>query len=395
MMSAQAIVLIPGLKGTKLVNTNRASHDVIWSGLQSEFETIEDLELTEPLDGEFYDQEAKVIIRAGEIESMAYGEFLRDLRTDKPVYIFHYDWRMAAVENGERLARFLDYLIAKSHAAKWDKPIERFDIVTHSLGNFVLRAFLHDYTADLVNKVVFTVPPFKGSLEILLGVLVGQGFFGWTKSKTRKLLRTLPGALELLPTYSGAAVFRGDDSEVNLFNVNHWQQNITDTRVSSAGKKSLAQKFRKTLAVAADSVDNHLQDLSALPKAVRERMLVIARDGYDTLQSVEVIRNSPGQPRNLVDFDGARRNKLGDGTVPHASSCCYFDKIDTLMVTDSWFHREYGHAFILNDDRVQRLISRFLSDKELDHRSPGESVKRVVGLRPFHGRRMEGWEAVW
>ena len=73
-MPSQAIILIPGIKGTKLVNTNRALHEVIWSGLQAEFESIEDLALTEPFDGRNYDQERDVVIRPGEIETLAYPQ---------------------------------------------------------------------------------------------------------------------------------------------------------------------------------------------------------------------------------------------------------------------------------------------------------------------------------
>lgn len=393
-MTSQAIVLIPGIKGTKLVNTNRASHDVIWSGLQSEFETIQDLELTERLEGAHYDQERDVIIKPGEIEGLAYGEFLRDLRTDKPIYIFHYDWRLSAVESGERLAEFLEYLIDKSRAAGWTKPIERFDFVTHSLGNFVLRAFLNEYESDLVNKVVFTVPPFKGALDIVVTTLVGEGLFSRTKAKMRKLIRTLPGALELLPTYPGSALFTSGRREVDFFNVNHWQENITDTGVEDAKKKALAQKFRKTLSVAADTVQNHILDLSSLPAPLRGRMLIIARDGYKTLQSVDVVRNPPDPPRNMVDLAEARHGKEGDGAVPHASSCCYHADILTLMITDAWFYQEHSHGFVMNDERVQRLAGRFLSSGPFDYHTPGSGVKRVVGLEPINGDQAQGWRPI-
>ncbi len=392
-MSSQAIILIPGIKGTKLANTNRATHDVIWSGLQAEFESIEDLALTEPFKGRNYDQERDVIIQTSEIETLAYGEFLRDLQTDKPIFIFHYDWRMTAKENAAKLAMFLDYLIDKSHASGWPKPIEQFDFVTHSLGNFVLRAFLNTYESDLVHKVVFTVPPFKGSLEIVSAVLVGEGAFSWTKTKIRKIIRTMPGALELLPTYEGAATFTSGRSKVDFFNAKHWQGNIVDTRVPSSAKSALAKKFRKALELASITVHEDVLDLSTLPLPLRKRMLVIARDGYQTLQSVRVERNLPSEPKNYVDLRNSTRNKNGDGSVPHASSCCYHQDIATLMVTDAWFEIEHGHALILNDERVQRLVSRFLSDRPFRQDSPGSCIKRVVGLDFDNGDPVQGWAA--
>ena len=38
-------ILLPGIKGTTLVNTNTLDFDTIWSGIQCKFETIFDLEL--------------------------------------------------------------------------------------------------------------------------------------------------------------------------------------------------------------------------------------------------------------------------------------------------------------------------------------------------------------
>ena len=45
-MASDAIIFIPGIKGTKLVESNRVNYDTIWSAVQSNFETIEDLELS-------------------------------------------------------------------------------------------------------------------------------------------------------------------------------------------------------------------------------------------------------------------------------------------------------------------------------------------------------------
>ncbi len=145
--------------------------------------------------------------------------------------------------------------------------------------------------------------------------------------------------------------------------------------------------------MASKTVREGVQDLSTLPASLRKRMLVIARDGYETLQSVTVERNPSREPKNYVDLRNAVRSRDGDGSVPHASSCCYYQDILTLMVTSAWFEIEHGHAFILNDERVQRLVSRFLSDKPFRSGSPGSSVKRVVGLVAVDGDPKKGWAA--
>ncbi len=157
-MASDAVIFIPGIKGTKLVDTNLPSFDTIWSGIQSNFETIERLELTTPDSGRYYDEYIKSIIQAGEIEELAYAEFLRDLKGGKPVYIFNYDWRLSATRNGERLEEFIDYLIAKSRASSQAKTFKNFDFITHSLGNFILRNYLLRKGFSKVNRIVLTVP---------------------------------------------------------------------------------------------------------------------------------------------------------------------------------------------------------------------------------------------
>ncbi|MGB0762953.1 MAG: lipase/acyltransferase domain-containing protein, partial [Acidimicrobiales bacterium] len=284
---------------------------------------------------------------------------------------------------------------------------KKFDFVTHSLGNFVLRSFMKEYEIDVINKVVFACPPFRGSLEIVKAALVGQGLFGWVKTKTRKIIRSMPGALELLPTYKGCARFSGSHGEVDFFDQSHWQSNVTSSRGGQDSAR-LAKKFKAALKVAWETVDTGLLDLADLPEKVRDRMLVIARHGSDTMQEVDVTKSrSASGVRNLVDLEHARLTEHGDGTVPHVSSCCYWDCIQTLVLTDNWY--DYigralsyplndRHAFVLNDERVQRLISRFLSNETFNHRSPGDQAKVVKGLIPApvneDGDPM-GFKVVW
>ena len=75
----------------------------------------------------------------------------------------------------------------------------------------------------------------------------------------------------------------------------------------------------------------------------------------------------------------------GDGTVPHISSCDWADKILTLVATDSWRYRDYGHGFILKDERIQKMVRRFLSDSTtFDWSIPGHSIKRVGKITANH-----------
>ena len=382
-MAGEAVIFIPGIKGTKLVETNLPTWDTIWSGIQSNFETIEDLELTAAYRGRHFEENPRSIIQPSQIETLAYGEFLRDLDTEAPVYIFNYDWRLSASENGVRLDTFMSYLINKSKARsdesikkdrKAKTPIQKFDFITHSLGNFILRNYLLNHGFARVNKIVFTVPPFRGSIDIVSGALIGEGFFPGVQAKIRKILRTMPGALELLPDYPEASRFDPNASH-SFLNFNHWQGNVVD----AGGPGPI--KMKKALSLAKKVVRKELLDLATLPEAERKRILIIARGGYDTWQSIRVKKVGPDECRNFVDFKNGLRTKDGDGRVPHISSCCYYDSIHTLMLKDAFWYRDYSHGFVLKDERVQKLVNRFLfSRKRFDPSIPGGSIKRVVGL---------------
>ncbi len=374
-MSSDAVIFIPGIKGTKLVETNRTPFDTMWSGIQSNFETIERLELTLGTGRAYYDERIQTIIGAGEIEELAYAEFLRDLDTEKPRFIFNYDWRYSSEHNGARLAQFIGYLIEKSDAAAGVKKFDTFDFVTHSLGNFVLRNYMHRKGTSRIGKAVLTVPPFKGSIDIVSAAIIGEGFFPNVKAKIRKLIRGMPGALELLPTYEGASRFN-PAARHTFFNFNHWQKNITSANAAEVAK------MKRALADARRVVNSGLQDLAKLPASMRNRILIIARHGYaNTYQSVLVHKKGVGGTGNFVDLEHAYRSEHGDGRVPHASSCIYHDKVQTLMVLDSIWHREYSHGFFLKDERVQQLVNRFLfGRKRFAHFFPGNPVKPVTGL---------------
>jgi len=396
-MTGDAVIFIPGIKGTKLVDTNHPTWDTIWSGVQTNFETLEDLEITGIYKGQYFEENPASIIQPGEIETLAYGEFLHDLKTDKPIYIFNYDWRLSARQNGTRLATFMDYLIDKSKAKgrhararrrKPETPIKCFDFITHSLGNFVLRNYLFHHGFNKVNKIVFTVPPFQGSIDIVSAALIGEGVFPNVKAKIRKLIRTFPGALELLPNYAGASRFdaRGAHS---FFTFGHWQSNVIN------GRDAISEKMKQALRLAKRVSQQELCDLSTLSAAQRQRILILVRDGYDTWQSVRVLKKGPDRCRNFVDFDSSLRSTDGDGRVPHVSSCCYCDSIQTLLLKDSFWYREHSHGFVLKDERVQKLVNRFLFSKRFKASIPGGSIQRVRRLLPKtdSGTGLPYWQA--
>ncbi len=398
-MGSQAVIFIPGIKGTKLANTNRVNFDTVWSGVQSNFETIGDLALTKKHNGAFYDENIDVILRADELEEFAYREFLRDLRPDnnQPIFIFNYDWRLSNVENGGRLKEFVAYLIAKSKADRVTPSFKKFDFITHSMGNHVLRAYMNLDGFANINKVVLTVPPFKGSLDIVSAVIDGEG--SWVTgamARMRKVLRTCPGAVELMPIYRGASQFENGDAH-DMFNPNHWQGNIVlPDGDDSDEKKALKEKFIALLEQGKRDVANGVIDLMQLDPSDRKRILIVVRDGYKTPQSLNVKDEYRGT-KNFFDLAAMEKNSTtdGDGRVSHASSSCYATPDDdtgilTVVIKKAWKVIDKSHGLFLNEERVQKVTNRFLfGSGTFDYQIPGNSIRRVIGLSGWKHQTLE------
>ena len=104
-------ILIPGITGTKLADTNRLDFDIIWSGIQSKYETIYDLKLD--INAQF-EQSPYVNIERADVEDLAYKEayYINKRKLEGQVFIFGYDWRRSCVENGKRLKAFVETLSA-------------------------------------------------------------------------------------------------------------------------------------------------------------------------------------------------------------------------------------------------------------------------------------------
>lgn len=340
-------ILVPGIKGTTLLNTNTLDFDTIWSGIQSKFETIFDLELKEDTR---FENCAGSIIERGDVEDLAYREavVIIERKTKSPIYIFGYDWRKSCAENGRRLKAFVDYLKEKLNTRK-------FNFVTHSMGGIVFSCYLKELNGAYgeIQRAALTVCPFKGSISALIALIVGEGGIKFplfnSNDMFRKIARTFPSVYELCPVYENAVMFESG-APFDIYNPDHWQTNI----VESMFRKRLSEM--KTFSVDSPA----MTDLGGLPDDVRQRIIIIAGENEKTKNKVIVKQDSPDKTaKNFFDFEQPEGE--GDGTVPIESATIYKDKILTLAVKSKWFDRA-THGFFLNDGRVQTVINRFLKN---------------------------------
>ncbi|MEP5611174.1 MAG: hypothetical protein ABJP45_02935 [Cyclobacteriaceae bacterium] len=377
-MSHEAIIMIPGITGSQLIDVNTHNFHPVWRDIRYNFQKVEDLELTDEFQGEFYEENINTLIERGAAESLAYKEFMDDLETDVPKFYFSYDWRRSNRENGRKLNDFVEMLKQKSQASTTANTIEKISIITHSMGNHICRFYIRDFGFASIDKIVFVAPPFKGSLATVDTLLRGQGYFKNIKKKLREVMRTFPGALELLPNYENAALFT-DDTPVDFFNKDHWQKNLTASLGSAnAYAHRLAEKFINNLNRAKEDLKELDQWIENITAEEKERILVVVRDEFKSFQAVRVHENQ----ENFIDLKNSVKTESGDGVVPHISSCCYLDEIRTLAIEDSLWYDDDSHAFVMTEERVQNLASWFLdSSRPFDPKIPGGSIKEVSGFK--------------
>lgn len=380
-MSADAVILIPGVKGNHLVNTNTHDYQPLWRDVRFNIQKVEDLILTESDPN--YDEKLDVIINAGQVESLAYKEFMDDLETDLPKYYFTYDWRKSNRYNATKLHEFIEMLKAKSKAIKAEisstKEIKKVNIVTHSMGNHICRFYINDYSFESIHRVVFVTPPFLGSLAMVEAFVNGQGWFRM-KKRTREIVKSFPGAIELLPRYKHAAMFK-DDTDVDFLNIEHWQSNLIYS--SNPDRQRLNKKFKANLAKANEDLSDLDKWKDKLSDDEKGRILVIVRDEFKTLQSVRVNEDLDDGISNVVDIRNGIVEEQGDKVVAHGSSCCYCKEITTLAVEDSVRYDDDSHAFFMTEERLQMLVSWFFDDtQEFKYNIPGNSIKKVNSLKP-------------
>ena len=308
-------ILIPGIQGTKLVNTNTLDFETIWSTIQSKYKTIYDLTLKQ--DSRF-EVNPRSLIERSDVEDLPYRDvvYVLENKTKMPVYIFGYDWRKSSEETANRLAAYIESLKEKL-------SVKSFNFITHSMGAIIFSCYLKQLQGnyDVIDHVVLAAPSFKGSVRALIALTVGEGGIKFplfnSNDEFRKIARTFPSVYESCPTYKDAIVFE-NGSNFDLFNPNHWQSNIGD---DDMGMFLNRIKHIKTFWNQQNPAMLNLRDL---PEEVRRKFLIIVGEGEKTKQKVIVQPVSPdGRAKNFFNFDSPDADGDGDGTISLESSAVY------------------------------------------------------------------------
>ncbi|MFG3522445.1 hypothetical protein ACGF5S_19430 [Nocardia nova] len=317
---ADAVVVIPGIMGTELVDTAGDSRRLLWGltpgllgkmwmGSTTAFERLK------------YDPERTTIVPGRLLRRPAYAHFFKGIdpytklvddlrkivRRPDAILEFGYDWRLPVRRNAELLAQGID-----RHLTKWRRNSGRSDakvhLVAHSMGGLLCRALVTiPGAADHVGVTVTLGTPFEGAAMAM--VMLGSGEErAFPARRMRELARTLPGVYDLLPTYPCVEA----DNDVRMLTV--------DDVVRVGGDRHLAEtSFADQKKLAHVDIPNHRGVIGIAQPTICS----VTIDRSDRVRGYQhTFRfDEHGNPvRRPEDGIPRREPGLGDGTVPRASA---------------------------------------------------------------------------
>ncbi len=381
-----AIIFVPGIKGTKLVDTYPTDFKVRWSledmVVGNIFEDTLDFELKEGL----YDVDDTHFFREWDLINHAYERIVERLRKwiTPQLYTFPYDWRKPIEFNAIRLKAFIEHVQGKLKADGQESTVSFF---THSMGGLVLRSALglgRPKPFDGIGRIAFIAPPFRGSCGIPEVLIAGEKN-GWFSNEEdfRKLARSFPSIYQMIPSFEKAAIAAKDGRELNLFDIKNWQQNVAQ-----------GKEFRKEFLVNAEAFlkgSGANQGGSSDAPILSDRELrrhadqiaVILSVGYGTRYQIRVDTENP-KNKNWFNFKDKREDTNGDERV-HLKSAAI------KGITLAAYEGAASHGVVCRDSTIIKSVSRWLEGKKLlkmKARTPSHSIKRrsKTYFEPWDGK---------
>jgi len=327
------VVVVPGIMGSKLCRLEEdGSETVIWGTLDAVLR-FSDLKL----------QTGSATVQAcGLIHEMSYlgiytqeiyGPFLRKLKANgyregTTLLTFDYDWRLSVADNAARLEAFIEKSVPDG---------DKVDIVAHSMGGLVARAFiLHEDGAERVNSLITAGSPLRGSVRIFQ--MLEQG---WGKASIivggveefRRIMLSFPSIFDLMPSYEGCC--EGGFLTANNFDIAR-EQSWTSLKWDGVDAGTLpdltdARQRRLSLRALAEA---------PLPESIGEA-LVIGVDQHTT----STYRLTTGKGPARIDYETSWN---GDGAVMTNSA-----RLPDRITFPTSFA---AHGAILNEESVQDFI---------------------------------------
>ncbi|MGF0538971.1 lipase/acyltransferase domain-containing protein [Agrobacterium sp. ES01] len=327
------LVFVPGLQGSRLCSNDASGNETVVWGTVDAIVRFPELAVSGKPDAIKPCGLIREISYLGVYTQDVYAPFIERLKKEgyregETLFLFDYDWRLSAFDNAKELADFVDRRLPDG---------QRFDLVAHSFGGLVARAYaLDEGGADRIDHLISAATPWRGSVEVFdllqngwgaTNILMG-GLDGF-----RSTILTFQSMFELMPRYRGCC---GDSvSSADGF----------DARDAAAWNRlNWSAVDRDNLPDLSDLSDRQarINDLIArvLPASVEDVLVV----GDDQRTPVQYSLNASGTEAQFVIHTGWE----GDGTVARDSA------VLRKRVT---FPTSFAtHESILNETSVQDFV---------------------------------------
>lgn len=379
-----AVIFIPGIKGTELIDTYPLDWPSRWSR-----NVGDPVELA--LAGGRHDAASDRWLKPGRLIGEFYAPFIRKLRAwlaPAPVYAFGYDWRRSMEASAPRLVAMVAEVVERERLAGRE-PRVRF--VTHSMGGLLLRSALgllnaRNPLAD-VGRTVFIAPPFRGSIGAPYALVVGEPDAGFnTNEDQRHIVRGFPSVYQMTPAWRGAGVDE-EGRDVDLFDPARWQANVRDGGGFQPAFLRDAEAFMRGRAARHGGHSDAPMLADAAMARAADRVLVIAGSGRPTPCALPVQTRNARNP-NWFDFAHMPVDAHGDGRVWLPSAAVKGVRLAAFADTGE-------HAMLCLDPRVANLAATWLAGGPatmLQRRAPHDPVRRRHREFPTWDGRIDSLE---
>lgn len=210
------VIIVPGIAGTELYNGD----DLIWLNLSKLFLDIDDLSFNDyfitdnlsldELGNSLIPITAPNVIKNKELleyEIDIFNSLELNLKTtgyekDQTYFFFPYDWRLNLETTKTLLNQKIEELKLQTG---------KVDIVAHSMGGLLTKAYLDTYGNDAVDKLIFVGTPHLGAPKAGKVLLQGDRFgIPWLENdRIKEIAENSPAIHQLLPSKTYFSQFQG------------------------------------------------------------------------------------------------------------------------------------------------------------------------------------------
>jgi pimeloyl-ACP methyl ester carboxylesterase len=342
------VVAIPGYFGSKLADAT--SKKLIWidgSGLLQPEVTLEALRLDIG--------DPNRVIPVGILDEVVIlppfwdpgfykglTKFLRD-NLKRLTFEFFYDWRKSL----EEAADLLDRQIQRWHD---ETGAERFDLVAHSFGGLVARAYLQKHGTGRVDRLITLGSPHKGAIETFEAIVNGSKVFTFPAAKVKQVSRTFPSAFEVLPTDAADGLFTLNGAGASAYQSNEWCATQPMKDLLAAAKARLTGLLPPALPVDSYLIYGTRMATSSSAAFAGGKMTFAQRDlGDGTVPEVSA------SGRGLVAEPGRSLRRFAVPFGPHAHLFGQ-EKVQQRLLTPILLRRDLADVQLLSGFRQEPIF---------------------------------------